>query len=73
MKKVRGHGKIALLLESILAQRGDQVAGLVRNPAHIADVAAVMAALLDEPGTRHLTLELTSGDTPVTAAVHGLV
>ena len=38
-----------------------------------ADVAAVMAALLHEPGTRHLTLELTSGDTPVAAAVHGLV
>ena len=38
-----------------------------------ADVAAVIAALLDEPGTRHLTLELTGGDTPVTEAVHGLV
>jgi uncharacterized protein YbjT (DUF2867 family) len=38
-----------------------------------ADVAAVIAALLGEPGTRHLTLELTGGDTPVAAAVHGLV
>jgi uncharacterized protein YbjT (DUF2867 family) len=35
-----------------------------------ADVAAVIAALLDEPGTRHQTLELTGGDTPITAAVH---
>ena len=35
-----------------------------------ADVAAVIAALLDNPGTRHQTLELTSGDTPVAAAVH---
>ena len=34
-----------------------------------ADVAAVIAALLDEPGTRHQTLELTAGDTPVAAAV----
>jgi uncharacterized protein YbjT (DUF2867 family) len=34
-----------------------------------ADVAAVIAALLDEPGTRHQTLELVSGDTPVAAAV----
>ena len=37
-----------------------------------ADVAAVIAALLDEPGTRHQTLELVSGDTPVAGAVHGL-
>ncbi len=34
-----------------------------------ADVAAVIAALLDEPGTRHRTLELVSGDSPVDAAV----
>jgi uncharacterized protein YbjT (DUF2867 family) len=34
-----------------------------------ADVAAVIAALLDQPGTRHQTLELVGGDTPVTAAV----
>jgi uncharacterized protein YbjT (DUF2867 family) len=35
-----------------------------------ADVAAVIAALLDEPGTRHQTLELAGGDTPLAAAVH---
>ena len=34
-----------------------------------ADVAAVIAALLDEPGTRHQTLELVGGDSPVAAAV----
>ena len=34
-----------------------------------ADVAAVIAALLDEPGTRHQTLELTGGDSPIAAAV----
>jgi len=33
-----GHGKIALLAERLLAGRGDQVAGLIRNPAHAADV-----------------------------------
>jgi uncharacterized protein YbjT (DUF2867 family) len=37
-----------------------------------ADVAAVIAALLDEPGSRHQTLELVSGDTPVTAAVEAI-
>jgi len=35
-----------------------------------ADVTAVIAALLDDPGTRHQTLELISGDTPVEVAVH---
>ena len=33
-----GHGKIALLLERQLAGRGDQAVGLIRNPAHAADV-----------------------------------
>jgi uncharacterized protein YbjT (DUF2867 family) len=33
-----GHGKIALLLELLLAERGDQVVGLIRNPAQVADV-----------------------------------
>ena len=33
-----GHGKIALLLERLLSERGDQVVGLIRNPAQIADV-----------------------------------
>jgi uncharacterized protein YbjT (DUF2867 family) len=37
-----------------------------------ADVAAVIAALLDDPGTGHQTLELTGGDSPVTAAVRGI-
>jgi nucleoside-diphosphate-sugar epimerase len=33
-----GHGKIALLLERFLAGRSDQAVGLIRNPAHAADV-----------------------------------
>jgi uncharacterized protein YbjT (DUF2867 family) len=37
-----------------------------------ADVAAVIIALLDDPGTRGQTLELVSGDTPVAAAVTAL-
>jgi uncharacterized protein YbjT (DUF2867 family) len=32
------HGKVALLLERVLAERGDQAVGLTRNPAHVADV-----------------------------------
>ena len=35
-----GHGQIGLRLERLLTQRDDVVAGLVRNPDHIADVEA---------------------------------
>lgn len=44
-----GHGKIALLLERLLADRGDSVVGLVRNPAHVADLeaAGAEAAVVD--------------------------
>ena len=38
-----GHGKIALLLERLLAERGDQAVGLIRNPAHVAEVQKVGA------------------------------
>jgi uncharacterized protein YbjT (DUF2867 family) len=37
-----------------------------------ADVAAVIAALLDHPGSRHQTLELVGGDTPVDEAVRSI-
>jgi uncharacterized protein YbjT (DUF2867 family) len=36
------------------------------------DVAAVLVALLDTPGTDHLTLELTNGDVPIPDAVQRL-
>jgi nucleoside-diphosphate-sugar epimerase len=39
-----GHGKIALLLEEMLAARGDGVAGLIRNADHADDVQAAGAA-----------------------------
>lgn len=38
-----GHGKIALILERLLAQRGDSAAGFIRNPAQAADLEAVGA------------------------------
>src|SRR5690348_8443729 len=43
-----------------------------RDTVSRADVAAVIAALLDNPGTRHQTLELVGGDTPVAVAVHSI-
>lgn len=44
-----GHGKIALILERLLSERGDSAVGLIRNPDHVADVEAtgVEAVLLD--------------------------
>src|SRR6201991_605882 len=38
-----GHGKIALILEQLLTQRGDSVAGFIRNPDHAADLEAAGA------------------------------
>jgi uncharacterized protein YbjT (DUF2867 family) len=44
-----GHGQIALRLTRLLAARGDEVIGLIRNPDHTADVVAAGAqtALVD--------------------------
>ncbi|KWX24878.1 SDR family oxidoreductase [Mycolicibacterium wolinskyi] len=44
-----GHGKIAMILERLLAERGDSVAGLIRNPAQVADLeaAGAQAVVLD--------------------------
>jgi uncharacterized protein YbjT (DUF2867 family) len=41
-----GHGQIALRLERALAARGDAAVGLIRNPAHAADVRATGAEAL---------------------------
>jgi len=38
-----GHGKVALILERLLSQRGDSVAGFIRNPQHAADLQAAGA------------------------------
>jgi nucleoside-diphosphate-sugar epimerase len=44
-----GHGKIALILERLLADRGDSVTGLIRNPAQSSDLeaAGARAVVLD--------------------------
>ena len=38
-----GHGKIALILERLLAERGDTAVGLIRNPTQSGDLEAVGA------------------------------
>lgn len=40
---IGGHGKVALLLAPLLVARGDEVAGVIRNAEHSADVSATGA------------------------------
>jgi uncharacterized protein YbjT (DUF2867 family) len=55
-----GHGKIAVRLERLLTQRGDTVVGLIRNPAHAADLeaAGAKAAVVD---LEHATVAEVAG------------
>ncbi|HEY7049640.1 MAG TPA: NAD(P)-binding oxidoreductase [Jatrophihabitantaceae bacterium] len=59
-----GHGQIALLLERMLAARGDTAVGIVRNPAHVADLeqAGATAVVLDlESSTVDQVAEVVAG------------
>jgi uncharacterized protein YbjT (DUF2867 family) len=49
-----GHGKVALLLEPLLAARGDEVTAVIRNPDHAAEVSAT--------GAEPLVFDLESAD-----------
>ncbi|HEY4702022.1 MAG TPA: NAD(P)H-binding protein, partial [Streptosporangiaceae bacterium] len=70
-----GHGKIALLLEQLLTQRGDQAVALIRNPAHVADVekTGAEAALVDleTASAGDVAALLTGADAVVFAAGAG--
>ncbi|MEV5749038.1 NAD(P)H-binding protein [Actinoallomurus sp. NPDC052308] len=70
-----GHGKIALLLEELLAARGDGVVGLFRNPDHAADVAATGAAPvvcdLESASLEDVAVHLDRADAVVFAAGAG--
>ncbi|MFC4565233.1 NAD(P)H-binding protein [Nocardiopsis mangrovi] len=70
-----GHGKIALRLERLLAERGDSPVGLIRNPDHADDVRAagaepVVIDLEDTTATR-LTEKVMGADAVVFAAGAG--
>lgn len=56
-----GHGQIALLLEEVLSDNGDQPVGVVRNPDHSAD--------LEKRGAEAVVLDLESGDVDAVADV----
>ena len=70
-----GHGKIALLLERLLADRGDSVVGLIRNPDHVADLEAAGAeavvADLEASSVEEVASHLRGADAVVFAAGAG--
>jgi uncharacterized protein YbjT (DUF2867 family) len=70
-----GHGKIALLLARLLAERGDVAVGLIRNPDHAGDLEVVgaEAAVLDLEAAKSddVAATLTNADAVVFAAGAG--
>ena len=70
-----GHGRIALLLERLLAERGDQAVGLVRNPAHVGDVqkagAEAVVCDLEAASAEDVAVLLAGADAVVFAAGAG--
>src|SRR5260370_18996445 len=70
-----GHGKIALILERLLSQRGDAVAGLIRNREHAADLEAAGAQAvvvdLENCSVDDIATHLRSADAVVFAAGAG--
>jgi uncharacterized protein YbjT (DUF2867 family) len=70
-----GHGKIALILERLLSQRGDSVVGFIRNPEHAADLEAAGAEPvvvdLENASVDQLAAHLQGADAVVFAAGAG--
>jgi uncharacterized protein YbjT (DUF2867 family) len=70
-----GHGKIALLLERMLSERGDQAVALIRNPAHADEVekAGAIPVVLDleQASADDVASVLTDADAAVFAAGAG--
>jgi nucleoside-diphosphate-sugar epimerase len=70
-----GHGKIALLLERLLAERGDQAVGLIRNPTQVADVqkagAEAVICDLEAASVDDVAVLLSGADAVVFAAGAG--
>jgi uncharacterized protein YbjT (DUF2867 family) len=70
-----GHGKIALILERLLAGRGDSVAGFIRNPAQVADLesagADALVVDLEDTSVDEVAGHLRGADAVVFAAGAG--
>jgi uncharacterized protein YbjT (DUF2867 family) len=69
---IGGHGKVALQLLRMLAERGDRARGVIRNPAHAADLEAVGAeAVQCDIEKEELTAAVAGADAVVFAAGAG--
>jgi uncharacterized protein YbjT (DUF2867 family) len=68
-----GHGKIALILGRLLAERGDTVCGLIRNPDQEADLraAGIEPVLCDLEGDGDVAAAIRGADAVVFAAGAG--
>ena len=70
-----GHGQIALILERLLTQRGDSVAGFIRNPGHCADLEAAgaepLVVDLENASVDEVAAHLRGADAVVFAAGAG--
>ncbi|MDY6997466.1 MAG: NAD(P)H-binding protein [Actinomycetota bacterium] len=70
-----GHGKIAMITEKLLADRGDSVAGFIRNPDHAADLKAAGAEPvvldLENAGVDEVASRLGGADAVIFAAGAG--
>lgn len=56
---IGGHGKVALHLAGLLAERGDEAVSVIRNPAHSADV--------ERAGGHPAVLDVEKADVPAMA------
>jgi uncharacterized protein YbjT (DUF2867 family) len=70
---VGGHGKIALRLLRLLADRGDVARGLIRNPDHAGDLEAAGAepVICDLEATDDISAQVEGSDAVVFAAGAG--
>lgn len=68
-----GHGQIAQRLLKLLAERGDEARGLIRNPDHAADLEALgaQAVLCDLEGDDDVAAAVAGADAVVFAAGAG--
>jgi len=70
---VGGHGKIALRLSALLAERGDSARGLIRNPDHAPDLteAGAEPVVCDVEATDDISEHVEGADAAVFAAGAG--
>ena len=70
-----GHGKIALILERLLSERGDSVTGLIRNPAQVGDLnnagAEAMVVDLEKSSVDQVAAHVRGADAVLFAAGAG--